>query len=184
MNLNHLETGPRPALGFGLVLMVLATIVTLAHLRPGGARLELELLADLQQRAALADQWQGMTKLHVGRTIVIAMSGNLAALADHVNPLIKATSARITEVQASPDKRTDSTEVKALVEQPAAAASSLNDQATRLTQAVSAFRLGWRAATPAPARATGPRRVATTAAVPAHKLPDVVRVFRLAAQTF
>ena len=80
MNLNQLKTGPRMALGFGLVMVLMAIVVGVAYQRLTSLEGHLHYLLELQRRAKLADDWQSMTHLNASRAI--AMAKALAAKVD------------------------------------------------------------------------------------------------------
>ena len=72
MNLNTLRIGPRLAIGFGAVLLLLVAIVAIACLqlmRTAGGLTDLD---NSDQRAAIARDWAGKTQLNVARAIAIA----------------------------------------------------------------------------------------------------------------
>jgi methyl-accepting chemotaxis protein len=115
VRLNQLKTGPRLTLGFGLVLVLLTLIVGIAYLRLNSSERSLQVLLELQSRAALAVDWKGQTELNANRTVAIAQSGNNAAVAAHFEPMIKATSGRISKLQEELTKSIDSEKGKALL---------------------------------------------------------------------
>jgi methyl-accepting chemotaxis protein len=115
VRLNQLKTGPRLALGFGLVMALLAAIVGIAHQRLTSSEQTLQLLVELERRAGLAEQWRGLTELNANRTVAIAQSGNNPAVAGHFEPMIKATSAVITKHQEELTRSIDTDKGKALL---------------------------------------------------------------------
>jgi methyl-accepting chemotaxis protein len=115
MNLNRIRTGPRLALGFGIILALLCMIVGNAYQRLSSTEAAVHELLELQRHANVAEEWRSMTELNASRTIAIAKSGNHAGLAAQFEPLIKATSATISERQAELTKVVDSEKGKALL---------------------------------------------------------------------
>jgi methyl-accepting chemotaxis protein len=115
MRLNHLKTGPRLALGFGLVLALLAAIVGIAYQRLMASEQALNHMLELERRAGLAQRWYGLTDLNANRTVAIAQSGNNASVAAHFDPMIKATSAEISKYQKDLTASIDSEKGKALL---------------------------------------------------------------------
>ncbi|HVK30969.1 MAG TPA: HAMP domain-containing protein, partial [Burkholderiaceae bacterium] len=115
MRLNQLKTGPRLALGFGLVMALLTAIVGIAYQRLTSSEQTLQLLVELERRAGLAERWHGLTELNANRTVAIAQSGSNPAVASHFEPMIKATSAEITKHQEELARSIDTEKGKSLL---------------------------------------------------------------------
>ena len=99
MKLNNLKLGARLGLGFGLVL-ALAALITLVGWGRLAATLDgIEQARTASARANSTQQWQALTDLNVNRTLAIAKSGGSADVKAHFAPLMKATSAEISEMQ-------------------------------------------------------------------------------------
>lgn len=99
MRLNDLKLGARLGLGFGLVLLLAALISLVGWLRLGSTLDGIERTHDATERANSAQRWEALTLLNVNRTLAIAKSGGHADVKAHYAPLIKATSAEISELQ-------------------------------------------------------------------------------------
>jgi methyl-accepting chemotaxis protein len=99
MKLNDLKIGTRLALGFALVMALLLAIVSLSYLRMMNTGAELDATLALQRRAILANQWLNGTQLNINRVVAIAKSASQSDVESYFAPLIKATTAEITEMQ-------------------------------------------------------------------------------------
>jgi methyl-accepting chemotaxis protein len=86
-------------LGFGLVLFLAGLIAVVACWRLSGTLGEIEGNNRTHARATLALKWEGMTLLNVNRTLAIAQAGGAKSVKDYFSPLIKETSAQISDVQ-------------------------------------------------------------------------------------
>jgi methyl-accepting chemotaxis protein len=91
--------GTRLGAGFaGMLLVLLAlTAVSLVSLRQI-ASLQ-EQVSERGRTAWEAEQWAGLTGTNLARTLAIAKSGGAEAVSAYMQPQIKATSARISELQ-------------------------------------------------------------------------------------
>jgi methyl-accepting chemotaxis protein len=101
MNLNQLKLGARLALGFSLILALVAVICAVSWTKMSQTMHDLERVSDSQEIARLTEVWQGLTALNVNRTLAMAKSGGHEDVKAHFAPLIKATSAQIGEIQKS-----------------------------------------------------------------------------------
>ncbi len=115
MQLNHLKIGPRLALGFGIVVGLMAVIVVLmmtrlAHIKAANAD-----AMQMQQRAAMADEWRGHVNLNASRALAIAKAGGNTAVDTFFAPQMKATSERISTLQKSLTEAVDSDKGKELL---------------------------------------------------------------------
>lgn len=101
MNLNQIRVGQRLGLGFGLMALLLAISLGVALQRLNSLEAaKLEVL-ELERRAGLAEAWMKNTDLNANRALAIATSGYSAAVVKHFDPMVKATSAEISEIQKS-----------------------------------------------------------------------------------
>ena len=113
MNLNHLKIGPRLSLGFGAVIALLLGISGVAYVRFEGVKSESLRVQEMQNRAALADRWRGMTELNASRALAIAKASGMQEVDDFFAPLVKATSEEISAGQKELTAAIDSDEGKA-----------------------------------------------------------------------
>jgi methyl-accepting chemotaxis protein len=114
VKLNQLKLGLRLAAGFGVVLALVVVIAGLGWSRLAGTQAEIAATSVIQGRARSADRWQGLTSLNVNRTLAIAKSGGHADVKAYFAPLLKETSAQISELQQSLEATLASDEEKAL----------------------------------------------------------------------
>jgi methyl-accepting chemotaxis protein len=115
MNLTALKIGPRLALGYGLVALLLLLIVGTAYMRLEQVADANGRLLELQRRAAVADEWRGQVHLNASRALAIAKSGGNQAVSDFFAPQMDATSARITALQKELTELIDSGKGKELL---------------------------------------------------------------------
>ena len=99
LKLNHFRIGTRLTLAFGAVITLMAVIAAvlvyrLEQLDQGNA-----YLLQLQQRAAVAEEWRGQVQLNASRALVLAKSGGAPMVEEFLLPQMKQTSERITELQ-------------------------------------------------------------------------------------
>ena len=115
MNLNKIRVGQRLGLGFGLMALLLALSLGVAIQRLNrmeAAKLE---VLELERRAGLAEAWMKNTDLNANRALAIATSGYNEAVVKHFDPLVKATTAEISEIQKSIEAAVTSDQGKALM---------------------------------------------------------------------
>jgi methyl-accepting chemotaxis protein len=115
MKLNNLKIGNRLALGFGLVLALLIAIVTVSYLRLGQIQHDMDVGLEAAERATTAAQWSDMTRLNLNRVMAIAKAGGQGPTEAYFTPLMKETTARISEIQKRVDAATDTDKGKALM---------------------------------------------------------------------
>ena len=115
MNLNQLRLGPRLALGFGLVLALVAAIAALGWSRLAGTLDEVTAGDRLQRNAVNAGDWRAQTQLNVTRTLAIAKARGGEEITAFLSPQMKDTSARISSVQKTLETEIDTSEAKALM---------------------------------------------------------------------
>jgi methyl-accepting chemotaxis protein len=113
MNIQSLRIGTRLALGFGVVLLLLALAVGLSYRQIGAVGPQIDHLMELQHRQDLAQEWRTQTLLNVTRTDAVAKAGGTGPVAETFAPAIKATSAKISELQETLTKLVDSPKGKA-----------------------------------------------------------------------
>ena len=99
MKLNDLRLGLRLAAGFGLVLALVPVIAGLGWWRLQATQVELAAVTAIKDRALAAAQWKGLTHLNVSRTLAIAKSGGHKDVQAYFEPLMKQTTAQISELQ-------------------------------------------------------------------------------------
>ena len=93
------KIGTRLGMAFSgmLLVLLLLTGVSFAKLRHiAGLQ---QQAADASQTAWTAEQWAGLTSTNLARTLAIAKSDGAQAVAAYMQPQIKATSARISDLQ-------------------------------------------------------------------------------------
>ena len=115
MTLNNLRIGTRLAIGFGAVLALLLAIVVTACVQLARTGDGLTELMVVEQRAALARDWVGKTRLNVARTIAIAKAGGQPEVDRFFTPLMKETSLEISELQKELDRLIVDPQGKALL---------------------------------------------------------------------
>jgi methyl-accepting chemotaxis protein len=113
--ISALKLGPRLALGFGSVLMLLSLGGALSYLRLGQLATDVDHLMGIQHRAAAADEWRALTLLNASRTIAVAKAGGNKEVSDYFAPTIKATSEAISKVQEELTRTIESAQGKVLV---------------------------------------------------------------------
>ncbi|MFG6460144.1 methyl-accepting chemotaxis protein [Roseateles sp. DXS20W] len=116
MNMQSLRIGTRLALGFGLVLLLLAVAVGLSYQQMSKVGPHIDLLIELQRRQDVAQDWRTQTQLNVTRTDAVARAGGSGPVAEFFSPVIKTTSGKITELQESLAKAEDTDKGKALLD--------------------------------------------------------------------
>jgi methyl-accepting chemotaxis protein len=99
MQLNQLRLGARLALGFSVILVLVALICAMGWTKMSQTLIDMAQVHEAQEQARQTEVWQGLTALNVNRTLAIAKSGSHQDVKAHFAPLIKATSAQISELQ-------------------------------------------------------------------------------------
>ena len=89
-------------------------MVALSVLEFEGAGREFEGTVGMQRRAAQAESWLGLTQINLTRTLAIAQTGGDAAMVQHFEPLMKATSAQISGIQKALEAQLATEQGKAL----------------------------------------------------------------------
>ncbi|MEP6876499.1 MAG: methyl-accepting chemotaxis protein [Burkholderiales bacterium] len=115
MNLNNLRIATRLSIGFGAVLALLLVIVTIAYSRLASTNAGLATLLSYQDQAELTLDWHGKTQLNVSRAIAVAKTAGQPEVQAYFDPLVKKTSAEITEIQQKLEAAITSPEGKELM---------------------------------------------------------------------
>ncbi|WP_304622803.1 methyl-accepting chemotaxis protein [Roseateles cellulosilyticus] len=115
MKMQSLRIGTRLALGFGLVLALLAAAVGLSYQQLANVGPHIDRLVELQRLQDLAQDWRTETQLNVTRTDAVARAGGSGPVAEFFSPIIKTASGKISELQKTTSAAADTTEGKALI---------------------------------------------------------------------
>ena len=99
MNFKDFSLRARLRLGFGMVLLLSSLIAGVAWFQLGAVRGANKEVMGSTDRAFDALQWQSLTSMNVARTLAIAKSEGHDGVKQHFEPMMKATSAQITELQ-------------------------------------------------------------------------------------
>jgi methyl-accepting chemotaxis protein len=121
MNMQSLRIGTRLALGFGVVLVLLALAVGLSYQQMARVGPHIDQLIELQRQQDLAQDWRTQTQLNVTRTDAVARAGGSGPVAEFFSPVIKTTSAKISTLQEGLTKAVDTDKGKALLDEIATA---------------------------------------------------------------
>ena len=113
MRLNQLKLGVRLGFGFGIVLLLAGLIASIGWFRMTHTLDNIRANTAANERATDALRWEGLTLLNVNRTLAIAESGGNDDVKRHFAPLIKDTSAQITEIQKKLEASVSSSEERA-----------------------------------------------------------------------
>ena len=127
MNMQSLKIGTRLGMGFGLLLLLLAIALGLSYRQIASAGPHIESLMALQGRQEMAQEWRTQVQLNLTRTDAVARAGGSGPVADHFSPQIKATSAKITELQEGLSRVVGAGQGKALLAEIAGARKSYVD---------------------------------------------------------
>ncbi len=115
MKMNQMKMGVRLAVGFGAVLALMVGMVGVAYQRLDQLREGFDGAVELEKRAAMADEWRGLTYLNASRAVAIAKTGGHPELQSYYGDKMKKTSERITEVQKELEAHVSSEKGKALI---------------------------------------------------------------------
>ena len=99
MKFNNLKIGNRLAIGFAAVLLMMVVMTLSGFTRMAKTEEALRNSIEIAKRAKLADDWLANQQLNVTRALAIAKSSDPAALMDYFDPMMKATSAQISDIQ-------------------------------------------------------------------------------------
>lgn len=114
MKLNHLNFAGRLGLGFGLVLFFAFLIALTGWSRLDISKTNIDASETANTHAEEALRWEGLSQLNVNRTLAIAKSGGHEDVKGHFSPLMKATSAQISEIQKKLEAGISGDEEKAI----------------------------------------------------------------------
>jgi len=115
MNLNNFKIGQRLALGFGALLALTAVMFAAAFTQLLANAEHSRTADEYSRRAGLAAQWTAYTELNVTRTLAIAKATGMPQVEAHFGPLMKETSAKISEIQKDLEASITSERGKALM---------------------------------------------------------------------
>ena len=138
MNIQSLRIGTRLALGFGVVLLLLALAVGLSYRQIGAVSPQIDHLMELQHRQDLAQDWRTQTLLNVTRTDAVAKAGGAGPVAETFSPAIKATSQKISELQKALTEIVDSPTGKAALDGIATARKTYVDHRNKVFEQLKA----------------------------------------------
>ena len=111
----HLKIGQRLHLGFACVLLLLSGITALAWNGLEASQNATERIVEMQKRATQTEAWLMSTQLNINRVLAVAKSRNDPTVNAHFQPLMAATTARITEIQQALEGEISSDFGKALM---------------------------------------------------------------------
>jgi len=103
MKLNNLHLGQRLALGFSAVLGLMTVLTAVSWLALRNNASHSAEAHELDRRARVVSTWVGLTELNVTRTLAIAKAAGASEVDSYFAPLMKETSARISELQKDLD---------------------------------------------------------------------------------
>ena len=116
MFIQHMKIGARLGAGFSVILAILLVVTALGLLK-------LHRIADLQHDVTdrarsvdLAEQWAGLTGVNLARTLAIAKSAGNKDVDAFMQPLMKQTSAQISDLQKQLDAAADDARSKELMQ--------------------------------------------------------------------
>ena len=134
MKFNNLKIGNRLALGFAAVLLMMVVMTLSGFTRMAKTEEALRNSIEIAKRAKLADDWLANQQLNVTRSIAIAKSSNPAALMDYFDPMMKATSAQISDIQKTLESTIVSERGKALFAEAGARRKVFLDARTKVNE--------------------------------------------------
>ena len=115
MTLNDFKIGSRLMIGFAAVLLMMAALTTTGFLRLKSTEEALQTTIEIAQRAKLADAWLARTQLNVTRAVAIAKMQGQGALVSYFEPMMKATTDEISEIQKTLESTIVTERGKALI---------------------------------------------------------------------
>jgi len=111
--MNNLRISHRLALGFGLMLLLLASVVGIGVYQLQNSVDGLAELRAVQKRSDAASAWMAKTQVNVARTLAMAKAAGTGDMVAYFSPLIAKTSAEISELQKELQQSVASAEGKA-----------------------------------------------------------------------
>ena len=99
MKLNNFKIATRLSIGFAAVLALMIVMSVAAFVRMSADIRDLDDSIAISKRSNLADSWMADTELNVSRAMAIAKSHGDPAVVAYFEPMMKETSAHISEIQ-------------------------------------------------------------------------------------
>ena len=115
MKLNNFRIATRLSIGFAAVLSLMVAMSVTAYVRMSASSHDLDESIAIADRSRLADAWLANTQLNVARAVAIAKSHGDPAIVGHFDPMMKETSAEISEIQKTLEAEISSPRGKALL---------------------------------------------------------------------
>ena len=134
MSFNNLKIGNRLAIGFAAMLLMMVVMTLAGFLRMAKTEEALRTSIEIAKRAKLADAWLANQQLNVTRSMAIAKSSDPAALMDYFDPMVKATSAQINDIQNTLEATIVSERGKALFADATASRKIFLDVRTKVAE--------------------------------------------------
>jgi methyl-accepting chemotaxis protein len=134
MTFNNLKIGSRLSIGFASVLMLMAVMTAVGFLRLAKTEEALRTSIEIAKRAKLADAWLANQRLNVTRAVAIAKSPDHTALLDYFEPMIRDTSAHISEIQKTLEATIVSERGKTLFADATAKRKAFLDSRTKVSE--------------------------------------------------
>jgi methyl-accepting chemotaxis protein len=134
MNFNNLKIGNRLAVGFAAVLVMMVVMTLSGFMRMAKTEEALRTSIEIAKRAKLADAWLANQQLNVTRSMAIAKSTDPEALMDYFDPMMKATSAQISDIQKTLEATIVSERGKALFADASASRKVFLDVRTKVAE--------------------------------------------------
>jgi methyl-accepting chemotaxis protein len=131
---NNLKIGNRLAIGFAAVLLMMVVMTLSGFTRMAKTEEALRNSIEIAKRAKLADDWLANQQLNVTRALAIAKSSDPAALMDYFDPMMKATSAQISDIQKTLEATIVSERGKALFADASASRKVFLDARTKVNE--------------------------------------------------
>ena len=115
MKLTNFKIATRLSIGFAAVLALMVAMSVMAYVRMSASSHDLDDSIAISGRAKLADAWLANTQLNISRAVAIAKSHGDPAISGYFDPLIKETSAQISEIQKTLETEISSPRGKAML---------------------------------------------------------------------
>ena len=114
MKLNDLKIGRRLTLGFAAVLLLMVVMTATGILSLKATQKALETSIEFGKRENLASEWSARAQLNATRIVAIAKAQGQPGLTGYFQPMMKATTDEITEIQKALEGSITSERGKAL----------------------------------------------------------------------